>query len=189
MILAGDIKSCCFSEWMWSQCCNVYKTVVKDMYKIYVRMLLAGVENSVIIVNKCDCHIVIHVKYRLKTHVSIWEFYVNEKLRAVFFFNEWLWSHYNSNKQCLNFKKEINEILYLILEALISRSWCRVYTKLFAALLLLPDRRIPWKPESMMERLCHYRMMLLPANTKERFHSVILPAFLGGIENTNIFIY
>lgn len=38
------------------------------MYKMFLRMLLAGeVKNSVILVNGCDHHAIMHVRQRLKT--------------------------------------------------------------------------------------------------------------------------
>lgn len=90
-------------------------------------------------------------------------------------------------KQYLNTKQKLMRYIFNFWN-LISSSWYRVYTKLFATSLLLTDGRITWKPENMMEKLDQCRI-LLPADSKNSCSILLFSPLLGVLENTNIFIY
>lgn len=63
-----------------------------------------------------------------------------------------------------------------------------MYTKLFAASLLLPYGRISWMPESLLEKLDQYRI-LLPANSKDGYLILLSSPLLGGGASRRIQIY
>ena len=151
MLLMGEVKN---SVILVNGCDHHAIVHLRQCLKtcIFLRMLLSGeIENSVIL-NGCDYHTVMPLKHWLKTHVSkiqLWLLLVWEVENTSFSVNGSDHHSITQIKQCLNIKID-NVCIYKIIEALISRSWYRVYikTKLLVTSLLLADGRIAWKPEN-----------------------------------------